>query len=265
MPQTPDILKKIIIRKTQEIAVCKANISPDQMMEKAYANRDTRDFYQALKNKVDLKQNAVVAEIKKASPSKGLLRKDFNPVEIAKSYESHGASCLSVLTDKDFFQGDNQHLSAVSGAQSLPVLRKEFIIDPYQVFESRVLGADCILLIAGCLNDRQIEDLAMLAISINMDVLVEVHNLEELKRTHALHLPMIGINNRNLHTFKVSLDTTIRLLEAIEEDTLVITESGISSIKDVQFMRKHGVYSFLVGEVFMRKDNPGQALQEMFQ
>ncbi|CAB9542475.1 Indole-3-glycerol phosphate synthase (EC 4.1.1.48) [uncultured Gammaproteobacteria bacterium] len=264
MTNTPDILKKIIARKEEEIAECKNNISVKKMLEDAYKNRDTRDFYQALKDKADLKQNAIIAEIKKASPSKGVMRENFNPVEIAKSYEQAGASCLSVLTDKDFFQGDNQYLTDVRAAISLPVLRKEFIIDPYQVYESRVLGADCILLIAACLSDEQMEDLAMRAIAINMDVLVEVHNLEELQRTSKLRLPMIGINNRNLRTFGVSLQTTVELLSKIENDTLIITESGILSAEDVAFMHKHDIYSFLVGEAFMRHENPGKALQEIF-
>ncbi|CAC9541043.1 Indole-3-glycerol phosphate synthase (EC 4.1.1.48) [uncultured Gammaproteobacteria bacterium] len=264
MTNTPDILKKIIARKEEEIAECKNNISVKKMLEDAYKNRDTRDFYQALKDKADLKQNAIIAEIKKASPSKGVMRENFNPVEIAKSYEQAGASCLSVLTDKDFFQGDNQYLTDVHAAISLPVLRKEFIIDPYQVYESRVLGADCILLIAACLSDEQMEDLAMRAIAINMDVLVEVHNLEELQRTSKLRLPMIGINNRNLRTFGVSLQTTVELLSKIENDTLIITESGILSAEDVAFMHKHDIYSFLVGEAFMRHENPGKALQEIF-
>ncbi len=264
MTNTPDILKKIIARKEEEIAECKNKISVKKMLEDAYKNRDTRDFYQALKDKADLKQNAIIAEIKKASPSKGVMRENFNPVEIAKSYEQAGASCLSVLTDKDFFQGDNQYLTDVRAATSLPVLRKEFIIDPYQVYESRVLGADCILLIAACLSDEQMEDLAMRAIAINMDVLVEVHNLEELQRTSKLRLPMIGINNRNLRTFGVSLQTTVELLSKIENDTLIITESGILSAEDVAFMHKHDIYSFLVGEAFMRHENPGKALQEIF-
>lgn len=264
MTNTPDILKRIITRKEEEVAECKNNISVKKMLEDAYQNRDTRDFYQALKNKADLKQNAIIAEIKKASPSKGVMRENFDPVDIAKSYEQAGASCLSVLTDKDFFQGDNQYLTDVRVAVSLPVLRKEFIIDPYQVYESRVLGADCILLIAACLSDEQMEDLAMRAIAINMDVLVEVHNLEELQRTSKLRLPMIGINNRNLRTFSVSLQTTVELLREIESDTLIITESGILSAEDVAFMHKHDIYSFLVGEAFMRHDNPGKALQEIF-
>ncbi len=264
MTNTPDILKKIIARKEQEIIQAKGIISPDEIMEKAYDNRNTRDFFKALKDKADLKQNAIIAEIKKASPSKGVLRENFNPVEIAKSYENHGAACLSVLTDKDFFQGDNQYLIDARSAVSIPVLRKEFIIEPYQVFESRVLGADCILLIAACLSDSQMEDLAMLAITLKMDVLVEVHDLEELKRTIQLRLPMIGINNRNLRTFEVSLKTTIDLLQELDDETLVITESGILTSDDVSLMRENNIHSFLVGEAFMRQDNPGKALQEIF-
>jgi indole-3-glycerol phosphate synthase len=234
------------------------------MMKKAYDDRETIDFYQALKDKVDLKQNAIIAEIKKASPSKGVLRENFNPVEIAKSYEAHGAACLSVLTDKDFFQGDDQYLIDVREAVSLPILRKEFIIDPYQVLEARAMGADCILLIAACLSDGEMEILAQHAMQLNMDILVEVHNAEELKRALQLPLIMIGINNRNLRTFDVSLQTTVDLLSEIKDDILVITESGILTSENVAFMREHDVYSFLVGEAFMRQDDPGVALQEIF-
>jgi len=264
MTNTPDILKKIIARKEQEIIECKNNISFDKMMKKAYDNRETRDFYQALKDKANLKQNAVIAEIKKASPSKGILCENFNPVEIAKSYEAHGAACLSVLTDKDFFQGDDQYLIDIRKSVSLPVLRKEFIIDPYQILEARVMGADCILLIAACLSDGEMEILAQHAMQLNMDILVEVHNAEELKRALQLPLIMIGINNRNLRTFDVSLQTTVDLLSEIKDDILVITESGILSSEDVAFMHEHDIYSFLVGEAFMRQDDPGVALQEIF-
>ncbi len=264
MDSTRDILQKIINRKRAEVAACKENISAQSMQEAAYKNCDTRDFYQALKDKVDLKKNAVIAEIKKASPSKGLLRKDFDPVKIAKSFEQAGAACLSVLTDKKFFQGDNQYLADVRRAVKIPVLRKEFIIDPYQIYEARTLGADCILLIAACLNDDQLEDLSMRAIAINMDVLVEVHNQQELSRAMQLRLPMIGINNRDLHNFAVSLDTTIELIGQVADDTLIITESGILSADDVVFMNKKNIYSFLVGEAFMRSNDPGYALKEMF-
>jgi len=192
------------------------------------------------------------------------LRENFNPVEIAKSYEAHGAACLSVLTDKDFFQGDDQYLIDVREAVSLPILRKEFIIDPYQVLEARAMGADCILLIAACLSDGEMEILAQHAMQLNMDILVEVHNAEELKRALQLPLIMIGINNRNLRTFDVSLQTTVDLLSEIKDDILVITESGILTSENVAFMREHDVYSFLVGEAFMRQDDPGVALQEIF-
>ncbi len=264
MTNTPDILKKIIARKEQEVKEAIKLIPYDKMMETAYEDRTTRDFYQALKDKADLKQNAIIAEIKKASPSKGVLREDFNPIEIAKSYAQHGAACLSVLTDKDFFQGDDKYVADVRSVVTLPVLRKEFIIEPYQVFQSRVLGADCILLIAACLEEQRMEDLSMLAISCHMDVLIEVHNLEELKRVQQLRLPMVGINNRNLRTFDVTLQTTIDLLDTIDDDTLVITESGILGAQDVKLMKEHNIHSFLVGEAFMRQDNPGQALEEIF-
>lgn len=264
MSKIPDILEKIIKRKKEEVIERMENIDADKILKLAYADTDTRDFYQALKDKADKKQNAVIAEIKKASPSKGVLREDFNVAEIAKSYEQNGAACLSVLTDKDFFQGDDQHLIQARAAVSIPVLRKEFIIDPYQVYESRILGADCILLIAACLSDEQMEDFAMRAMAIGMDILVEVHNLEELHRTLQLRLPMIGINNRNLRNFEVSLDTTIELMKEIKDDTLIITESGILTSDDVGFMRDNGIYSFLVGEAFMRQNNPGKALKEIF-
>ncbi len=264
MMNTPDILKKIITRKKVEVAECKKNIPESHMLDIVYKTYNTNNFYQALKNKADAKQNAIIAEIKKASPSKGLLRENFNPVEIAESYEKSGATCLSVVTNKDFFQGNNQHLIDVCEAISIPILHKEFIIDPYQIYESRTLGADCILLIAACLNDKQIKDFTMQAIDINMDVLIEIHNVEELERTLPLHLPMIGINNRNLHTFDVSLETTIELMKEIKKDTLIITESGILTSNDVAFMNEHNIYSFLVGEAFMRQKNPGEALQKIF-
>ncbi|SMN10638.1 Indole-3-glycerol phosphate synthase [uncultured Candidatus Thioglobus sp.] len=264
MSKIPDILEKIIKRKKEEVTERMENIPADKILKLAYEDTDTRDFYQALKDKTDQKQNAVIAEIKKASPSKGVLRENFNVAEIAKSYEQNGAACLSVLTDKDFFQGDDQYLVEARAAVSIPVLRKEFIIDPYQVYEARTLGADCILLIAACLSDAQMEDFAMRAMAIGMDILVEVHNLEELERTLQLRLPMIGINNRNLRNFEVSLDTTIELMKEIKDDTLIITESGILTSDDVSFMRDNDIYSFLVGEAFMRQDNPGKALKEMF-
>ena len=261
---TPDILKKIIARKHEEIDESIIRVSMKQMIELSSFADNTRGFYQALASKVDKRQNAVIAEIKKASPSKGVLRENFNPVEIAKSYEAGGASCLSILTDRDFFQGDPQYLIKARAAVSIPVIRKDFIIDPYQVYEARAMGADCILLIVSCLNDKQLQTLSDLAQKLTMDVLVEVHDIEELQRALILNLPMIGINNRNLRTFSVNLQTTIDLLAEITDDKLVITESGIMSRSDVAMMHEHNVFGFLVGEVFMRKADPGKQLREFF-
>jgi len=264
MANTPDILKTIISRKIIEIKDGKKNISLEEMINKSNYGLPTRGFYNALKSKSDKKDNAVIAEIKKASPSRGILRENFDPVEIAKSYEKGGASCLSILTDKDFFQGENQYLIDARGAVNIPVLRKEFIIDVYQVYEARAISADCILLIAACLSDAQMIELSDLALSMSMDVLIEVHDFEELERALELNLPMIGINNRNLRTFDVSLQTTIDLLSQIKSDTLVITESGILTQEDVKLMREYDIFSYLVGEAFMRHSNPGQALKEIF-
>ena len=264
MENTPDILKKIIARKKIEIEECRNNISLDDMIAKSKYGLPTRGFYEALNNKSKRKESAVIAEIKKASPSRGVLRKDFNPIDIAKSYESGGATCLSILTDKDFFKGDNQYLIDAREAVNIPVLRKDFIIDPYQIYEARAINADCILLIASCLNDIQLKNLSDLAIELSMDVLVEVHDLDELKRALKLNLPMVGINNRNLRTFEVSLQTTIDLLKEINDNSLVITESGILTKQDVELMRVNEIYGYLVGEAFMRQDNPGKALQEIF-
>lgn len=264
MENTPDILKKIIARKKIEIEECRNNTSLDDMIAKSKYGLPTRGFYEALNNKSKRKESAVIAEIKKASPSRGVLRKDFNPIDIAKSYESGGATCLSILTDKDFFKGDNQYLIDAREAVNIPVLRKDFIIDPYQIYEARAINADCILLIASCLNDIQLKNLSNLAIELSMDVLVEVHDLDELKRALKLNLPMVGINNRNLRTFEVSLQTTIDLLKEINDNSLVITESGILTKQDVELMRVNEIYGYLVGEAFMRQDNPGKALQEIF-
>lgn len=264
MENTPDILKKIIARKKIEIEECRNNTSLDDMIAKSKYGLPTRGFYEALNNRSKRKESAVIAEIKKASPSRGVLRKDFNPIDIAKSYESGGATCLSILTDKDFFKGDNQYLIDAREAVNIPVLRKDFIIDPYQVYEARAINADCILLIASCLNDIQLKNLSDLAIELSMDVLVEVHDLDELKRAMKLNLPMVGINNRNLRTFEVSLQTTIDLLKEINDNSLVITESGILTKQDVELMRVNEIYGYLVGEAFMRQDNPGRALQEIF-
>ena len=262
--KTPDILKRIVDRKREEIDESINRIPMERMIELTKFADKTRGFYNALATKTNNRQSGVIAEIKKASPSKGVLCENFNPVEIAKSYENGGANCLSVLTDRDFFQGDSQNLIKARAAVSIPVLRKDFIIHPYQVYESRAMGADCILLIASCLEDEEIKTLSQLAISLKMDVLIEVHDLNELHRALKINLPMIGINNRDLRSFDVSLKTTINLLNVIGDDKLVITESGIKSKTDVELMHNNNVFGFLVGEAFMRHSDPGQQLKEFF-
>lgn len=261
---TPDILKKIIFRKLEEIQEGCEKISLREMKQKAMAMPAPKDFSGALRAKLDDGQSAVIAEIKKASPSKGILRDPFDPVEIAKSYEANGAACLSVLTDRDFFQGGNEYLQAVREAVDLPIIRKDFIVDDYQVYEARAIGADCILLIAAAIGDAQLYELSQTALQLGMDVLVEVHNEAEMERALQLPLPMIGINNRDLHTFDVSLETTFKMLEMIPDNRIVITESGILGPEDVAQMREHDVNSFLVGEAFMRSENPGEKLAELF-
>lgn len=261
---TPDILKKILHRKREEIAERLPQASYEDQLRRA-ANADApRGFVQALRRKLDAGLPGVIAEIKKASPSKGVMRADFRPGEIAASYAAHGAACLSVLTDCDFFQGCEAYLQEARAACDLPVIRKDFIIDPYQVAEARAIGADCILLIAAALNDQELSALSGLAGELGMDVLVEVHDAEELQRTLQLDLPLIGINNRDLRTFDVSLDTTLDLLAAIPADRIVVTESGILGPDDVALMRGRGVNTFLVGESFMRADDPGAKLAELF-
>jgi len=263
--KTPNILKKIVARKQEEIAESIKRLPIEKMIELAN-NADTpRGFYSSLNKKAKERQSGIIAEIKKASPSKGILRENFEPVEIAKSYEDGGASCLSILTDRDFFQGDPLYLIKARAAVSIPVIRKDFIIQPYQVYESRAMGADCILLIASCLNDEEMKHLRDLALSLNMDVLVEAHDLDELRRALKLDLPMIGINNRNLRNFEVSLETTIDLLSEISDDKLVVTESGITSRADVELMHENNVFGFLIGEALMRHSNPGQKLKEFFE
>ena len=264
MSKTPTILKKIILRKLEEIQDGCDKISLREMKKKALLAPETRSFVGAMVAKLEADQSAVIAEIKKASPSKGVLRDPFDPVEIAKSYEANGAACLSVLTDKDFFQGSNEYLQQVREAVDLPIIRKDFIVDDYQVYEARAIGADCILLIAAAIGDAQMSELTQTAMTLDMDVLIEVHNEEELERALRLPLPMIGINNRDLHSFDVSLDTTINMLAMIPEDRIVITESGILTKADVAKMRACHVDSFLVGETFMRADDPGEKLAELF-
>ncbi len=264
MQDTPNILKKIVARKLEEIAERIALVDMDAMIAKAKEADPPRGFTSALEQKIKTGKAGVIAEIKKASPSKGILREDFNPAEIARSYEWGGAACLSVLTDKDFFQGSEEYLVEAREACSLPVIRKDFIVDPYQVYEARAIGADCILLIAACLEDAQMRNLNTLAHQLGMDVLVEVHDAEELERALPLNNRLIGINNRNLRTFDVSLQTTIDLLEMIPDDRIAVTESGIYSREDVKLMRDNSVNAFLVGEAFMRTPNPGKTLAELF-
>ncbi len=249
-------MERILAVKRAEIAAAKDS----QVQAKARAAPPPRDFVAALR----AKQPAVIAEIKRASPSKGLLRSDFDPATIAKSYEKAGAACMSVLTDKEFFQGAPQHLTAARSACSLPALRKDFLIDPHQVFESRALGADCILLIAACLTDSEMRELETLAHRLGMAVLVEIHDADELTRALALKTPLIGINNRNLRNFETRLETTLDLLPQIPQDRLVITESGVLSNADVTRMRSAGVHAFLVGEAFMRATDPGAELKRLF-
>lgn len=264
MTDTPDILKKIIRRKEEEITAASARTSLQALKQSLGERSHPRGFVQALKDKITEGQSAVIAEIKKASPSKGVLRERFLPADIAKSYASHGAACLSILTDKDFFQGAPEYLQQSRGVCNLPVIRKDFIIAPYQVYEARAMEADCILLIVACLDDDQLENLNALAQSLGMDVLIEVHDEEELRRALRVSNPMIGINNRNLRTFEVSLQTTLDMLDQIPDDKLVITESGILAPADVALMREHAVQGFLVGEAFMRAADPGKELARLF-
>jgi indole-3-glycerol phosphate synthase len=259
-----DILERIVAVKREEIARAKARRSEASLRAEAQARREVRGFAAALRATADAGRAAVIAEVKKASPSKGVLREHFVPTEIAASYARGGAACLSVLTDESFFQGRAAYLGSARGACELPVLRKDFIVDPYQVFESRAMGADCILLIVACLADSQMAELEAQALSLGMDVLVEVHDGAELERALRLATPLVGINNRNLRSFEVSLDTTLGLLPRVPADRLLVTESGILVRDDVQRMRAAGVNAFLVGEAFMRAPDPGRALAELF-
>lgn len=260
----PTILKKILARKAEEVAERSARISLDTLRQQARDLSTTRGFVAAIEKKLAAQQSAVIAEIKKASPSKGVIRENFHPAEIARSYEQAGAACLSVLTDVDFFQGCDSYLQQARNAVRLPVLRKDFIIDPYQVYEARTIGADCILLIVAALSAPQLHDLYDLARSQGLDVLVEVHNAEELEIALPLASKLIGINNRSLHSFEVSLENTFRLLESIPADRIVVTESGIHTRDDVAAMRQRQVDTFLVGEAFMRAEDPGLALTQLF-
>ena len=262
-----DILNKICAVKVEEVATALANQSLASVRREAEAQPVARDFVAAIRSRHGAGQPAVIAEIKKASPSKGVIRADFHPAEIARSYERAGAACLSVLTDRQFFQGAPEYLQAARGACSLPVLRKDFLVDSYQVFEARAMGADAILLIAACLDSAQMRDMEQTAFALGMAVLVEVHDADELERALQLHTPLIGINNRNLRTFEVSLQTTLDLLPRLASagaGRIVVTESGILGAQDVALMREHGVQTFLVGEAFMRVDEPGEGLRALF-
>ncbi|HBS41702.1 MAG TPA: indole-3-glycerol phosphate synthase TrpC [Oceanospirillales bacterium] len=263
---TPTVLKKILATKANEIAQRSHSLPLNELRAMATDTDpdELRGFYRAMQTKVDAGLPAVIAEIKKASPSKGVLREHFVPEAIAESYEKGGAACLSVLTDRDYFQGHEDYLKAARAACSLPVIRKDFLIDPYQVYEARTLNADCILLIASALSTTQLQDLEGLAHELGMDVLVEIHDGAELDMALTLNTPLLGINNRNLHTFDVTLDITLGLLEQIPSDKLLVTESGILSREDVTLMRDHQVHGFLVGEAFMRAPEPGEALQQLF-
>jgi indole-3-glycerol phosphate synthase len=259
-----DILDKIITVKREEVAALFKQKPLAAMRADAESRVLTRDFVGALRSKVAAGKPAVIAEVKKASPSKGVLRADFIPADISQSYAECGAACLSVLTDKKFFQGSVEYFKQARASCSLPALRKDFMIDPYQIYESRVMGADCILLIAACLDDAQMKDMEAVAMSLDMAVLVEVHDVAELERSLKLKTPLIGINNRNLKTFEVSLDTTLGLLGRVPDGRIVVTESGISTVADVKRMRDAKVNAFLVGEAFMRAEDPGVALGELF-
>jgi indole-3-glycerol phosphate synthase len=263
-----DILDQIVAVKRQEIAAALKKTSLAVMRADAESRVLTRDFVGAMRKKIATGQAAVIAEIKKASPSKGVLREDFIPADIAQSYaEGDGrvsAACLSVLTDRQFFQGQPDYLKQARASCELPVLRKDFMVDPYQIYESRAMGADCILLIAACLDDAQMRDLEAIALGLDMAVLVEVHDGAELDRALKLKTPLLGINNRNLRTFEVTLDTTLGLQARVPADKLLVTESGILGRADVQRMRASGVHAFLVGEAFMRAPEPGLALAELF-
>lgn len=264
MSDVPDILRKILARKAEEISERNQRLSLAELRQMVAKLPPTRPFRERLEQTIADSQPAIIAEIKRASPSKGLLRDPFHPADIARSYSAFGATCLSVLTDRDFFQGHEDFLRETQTACLLPILRKDFIIDPYQVYEARLIGADCVLLIVAALDDTVLRDLTRLTITLGMDVLVEVHDAEELERALALNTPLIGINNRDLRTFETQLDTTLNLLPRIPADRIVVTESGIHTSADVTLMREHGVHAFLVGEAFMRAAVPGAKLAELF-
>jgi len=264
MAETPDILKTILRRKVEEVAERVQRLPLFALERQLEGAPPPRGFVSALRARVDAGAAAVIAEIKKASPSKGVLREPFDPAAIAVSYERGGAACLSVLTDVDFFQGSDAYLQQARAACSLPVLRKDFVIDPYQVYEARALGADCILLIVAALDDARLRQLLELADDLQLAALVEVHDAVEMQRALATPAPLIGVNNRSLRTFEITLDTTLELMQGFPEDRLLVTESGIHTREDVTRMRERGVHTFLVGEAFMKAADPGGKLVELF-
>ncbi len=264
MSGIPDILKKIVRRKREEIAERSGRLPLRELAAGLEVMDPPRGFADAIQSRIDAGQAGVIAEIKKASPSKGVLREDFRPTDIARSYQQGGAACLSVLTDIDFFQGNDDYLKQARAACTLPVIRKDFIIDPYQVYEARAIGADCILLIVACLDDAGLHELNDLAHELGMDVLIEVHDAEELDRSLQVENRLLGINNRNLRSFKVNLTTTLELLPRIPRGRIPVTESGIHTPEDVRLMRDNRVDAFLVGEAFMRAEEPGARLRELF-
>jgi indole-3-glycerol phosphate synthase len=261
---TPTVLQRILDRKHVEVAERRRHTSFAALEQRADAQTPARDFVGAIAQRIEAGQPAVIAEVKKASPSKGVIRPNFDPAAIAASYQNGGAACLSVLTDIDFFQGSDAYLQVARAACDLPVLRKDFVVDPYQVVEARALGADCILLIVAALSDEQLDELNDAALQWGLHVLVEVHDRAELERAIPLGNRLLGINNRNLHTFETSLQTTIGLLDDLPDDCIVVTESGIHTPADVALMREHHVNAFLVGEAFMRAKDPGAELQRLF-
>lgn len=264
LDSTPTILKTIVARKWQEIEERQAQLALAELSAQARDMAPARGFVNSIESSLEQGRSAVIAEIKKASPSKGVIREHFVPAQIAESYERAGASCLSVLTDRDFFQGHEDYMKAARSAVALPVIRKDFMVAPYQIYESRALNADCVLLIAACLTKDQMQELSGIAQEIGLDVLVEVHNAQELEQALTLDTRLVGINNRDLHSFEVSLDNTFSLLDSIPDNRIVVTESGIHTQDDVAQIREHGVNSFLVGEAFMRAPEPGEELQRLF-
>ncbi len=261
---TSNILEEILDTKREEIRLTSAYRSLSELEAEVQSAPSVRNFEEAIRRKIAAGQSAVIAEVKKASPSKGVIREHFDPIEIAQSYERHGAACLSVLTDRDYFMGAAEYLVAARSATQIPVLRKDFIIDPYQIYEARCMGADCILLIVAALEQPQMENLERVAMQLGMSVLVEAHSREEFERATRLQTTLIGVNNRDLRSFETSLQTTLSLLSDLPSGRILITESGIHRREDVALMRDRGINAFLVGEAFMRQQDPGLALKSLF-